>query len=141
MNQIKIICSGLLTMLALLPAVSIAQDKAWFFASGRWWRLDQFLPGTAGLGDDGGQVLDDNRITRPMWKVYYLTRNGMRVARAAAGPWLYPLALLWYLRAWFRKARFYDPDERPAYRKMLRIGLWDGLRGVRGRHPDYPPQR
>jgi len=39
----------------------IAQDKAWFFASGRWWRLDQYLPGTDGLGEGGGPVIDDRR--------------------------------------------------------------------------------
>ena len=54
----------------------IVQDKAWFFASGRWWRLDQFLPGTAGLGDDGGQVLDDNRITNLMGRVTYQINEG-----------------------------------------------------------------
>ncbi len=49
----------------------IAQDKAWFFASGRWWRVDQFLPGTLGLGEGGGQVIDDNRITNFMAKTTY----------------------------------------------------------------------
>jgi hypothetical protein len=47
----------------------IVRDKAWFFASGRWWRLDQFLPGTQGLGEGGGPVIDDNRITNAMGKV------------------------------------------------------------------------
>lgn len=49
----------------------IAKDKVWFFGSGRWWRLDQFLPGTQGLGEGGGPVIDDNRITNLMGKVTY----------------------------------------------------------------------
>lgn len=84
-------------------------------------------------------TLDANSVTRPLWKVYYLTRNGMRVARTASGPLLYPFALGWYVVRWLRKARHYTAEERPGYRAMLRRGLWDGLRGVRGRHPEFPP--
>ena len=49
----------------------VIQDKAWFFTAGRWWRLDQFLPGTQGLGPDGGPVIDDNRITNAMGKLTF----------------------------------------------------------------------
>ena len=72
---------------------------------------------------------------RPIWKVYYLCRNGVRMARAAAGPWLFALALGWYLLAWTRKARLYPPAERRLYRRMMRAGLRDGLRGRGGANP------
>ena len=49
----------------------IVQDKAWFFGAGRWWRLDQFLPGTEGLGEGGGPTIDDNRITNAMGKATF----------------------------------------------------------------------
>lgn len=72
-------------------------------------------------------------VTRPLWKVYYLCRNGIALARMAAGPLLYPVALLWYLAAWWRKARHYTPAERPLYRSLMREGVRDGLKGLRGR--------
>lgn len=80
---------------------------------------------------DCGHVL----APRPIWKAYYLCRNGVRMARAAAGPWLFPLALGWYLVAWTRKARHYPPAERRLYRRMMRAGLRDGLRGQDGANP------
>jgi len=44
----------------------ILQDKAWFFGSVRWWRLDQFQTGA--LNPDGSQAIDDNRIRNFMGK-------------------------------------------------------------------------
>lgn len=73
-------------------------------------------------------------VTRPMWKVYYLSRNGVALARMAAGWWLFPVALGWYLVAWSRKARHYAVEERPLYRALLWQGVWDGLLGRRGRN-------
>jgi hypothetical protein len=44
----------------------IAHDKAWYFGSIRWWRLDQFQTGA--LNPDGSQAIDDNRIRNFMGK-------------------------------------------------------------------------
>jgi rhamnopyranosyl-N-acetylglucosaminyl-diphospho-decaprenol beta-1,3/1,4-galactofuranosyltransferase len=74
--------------------------------------------------------------TRPLWKVYYLCRNGVYLAREAAGRLLFPLALLWYLGVWLRKTKHYDKDERPLYRALLWAGLRDGLLGRTGRRDD-----
>ena len=44
----------------------IMRDKAWWFASARWWRLDQFVPGA--FNEDGSPGIDDNRIRNFMGK-------------------------------------------------------------------------
>jgi hypothetical protein len=45
----------------------IARDKAWFFGSFRWWRLDQYQLGA--INPDGSQGIDDNQIRNIMGKV------------------------------------------------------------------------
>lgn len=82
------------------------------------------------------RTLGEGLATRPLWKVYYLCRNGVSVAGMAAGPLLFPFALLWYLVAWTRKARHYSAAERPLYRKLLWRGVRDGLLRRRGRNDD-----
>ncbi|HSF20042.1 MAG TPA: TonB-dependent receptor [Vicinamibacteria bacterium] len=47
----------------------IVTDKAWFFGSIRWWRLDQFQTGA--VNPDGSQAIDDNRIRNFMGKGTY----------------------------------------------------------------------
>jgi hypothetical protein len=47
----------------------ILRDRAWFFGSIRWWRLDQFQIGAR--NPDGSQAIDDNRIRNFMGKVTY----------------------------------------------------------------------
>jgi hypothetical protein len=51
----------------------LVQDKAWFFGSLRWWRLDQFQTGAR--NPDGSQAIDDNRIRNFMGKVTYQITN------------------------------------------------------------------
>jgi GT2 family glycosyltransferase len=77
--------------------------------------------------------LGKGMATRPLWKVYYLCRNGVALARAAAGP-LQPLALFWYCCVWASRARHYAPHERAIYWSMMWRGLRDGLLGRRGRN-------
>jgi capsular polysaccharide transport system permease protein len=78
-------------------------------------------------------TLGTGLVTRPLWKVYYLSRNGVALARVAAGPLLFPAALLWYLVAWTRKEKHYDPTERALYRSLMWEGVRDGLLWRRGR--------
>lgn len=80
------------------------------------------------------RTLGAGLATRPLWKVYYLCRNGIDVAWHAAGPVLFPAALLWYLIVWTRKSRHYSSRERPLYRRMLWTGVRDGLMRRRGRN-------
>lgn len=73
---------------------------------------------------------------RPLWKVYYLCRNGIRMTRVAAGLWFRPVAILWYLVAWARKARHYAAAERPVYRRLMWLGVRDGFAGRLGACPE-----
>ena len=73
-------------------------------------------------------------IYRPLWKIYYHCRNGVSIARQAAGPLIFPAALAYYTLIWWRRGRHYDADERRLYRQMMWAGLRDGLRGRRGRN-------
>lgn len=79
-------------------------------------------------------TLSIDLATRPLWKVYYLSRNGVPMARLAAGIWLFPLALSYYVFVWIRKTRYYQPHERSLYRHLMWTGLRDGLLGRRGRN-------
>jgi rhamnopyranosyl-N-acetylglucosaminyl-diphospho-decaprenol beta-1,3/1,4-galactofuranosyltransferase len=73
-------------------------------------------------------------VYRPLWKAYYHCRNGVAIARAAAGPLVFPLALAWYTILWARRGRHYGGAERALYRRMMWRGILDGLRGHRGRN-------
>ncbi len=73
-------------------------------------------------------------IYRPLWKIYYHCRNGVSIARQAAGPLIFPAALLYYTVIWWRRGNRYEPSERALYRRMMWIGLRDGLLRRRGRN-------
>lgn len=75
-------------------------------------------------------------VYRPLWKIYYHCRNGVGIARAAAGPVVFPLALAWYVAQWWRRGRHCRPEDRALYRRMMWAGLRDGLRGRHGRNPE-----
>jgi len=72
-------------------------------------------------------------VYHPLWKIYYHCRNGVSIARQAAGPVIFPLALTYYTLIWWRRSWLYANDERRSYRRMMWMGLSDGLRGRRGR--------
>ena len=77
----------------------------------------------------------DARVTRPLWKVYYLHRNSLFVYRAASG-WLFPFVLLAVLPKWWMKSRAYGAADRPVFLRLLRRAVGDGLRGRRTRSHD-----
>lgn len=80
-------------------------------------------------------TMGDGFIYRPLWKIYYHCRNGVSIARAAAGPLVFPAALAFYTLLWWRRSRHYPTiDERRLYRRLMWRGLGDGLRGRRGRN-------
>jgi GT2 family glycosyltransferase len=70
---------------------------------------------------------------RPLWKIFYHSRNGVGIARAAAGPLVFPLALAWYLVLWSRRARAVPACERAAYRRLMWLGVRHGLARRKGR--------
>ena len=73
-------------------------------------------------------------VYRPLWKIYYHCRNGVSIARQAAGPIVFPAALVYYTVIWWRRGRHCTPEERPLYRRMMWAGLRDGLMRRRGRN-------
>lgn len=79
------------------------------------------------------RTFDGSFVYRPLWKLYYTCRNGVEIARQAAGPLVFPLALAWYIALWWRRGRACPPHERAAYRRMMWRGIADGLRRRRGR--------
>ncbi|HBG97948.1 MAG: glycosyltransferase [Rhodobacteraceae bacterium] len=97
---------------------------------------------TLGLRQAGGRIAFDPGLRfehdystarlhggalRPLWKVYYHHRNLLLVYRRAAGPALAPVLAL-ILPKWLMAARRYASD-RPAYLRLLRLAVADGLRG------------
>ncbi|WP_170167069.1 glycosyltransferase [Paracoccus methylarcula] len=90
-----------------------------------------FDPATRFVHDCGS--MDQNFVYHPLWKIYYHCRNGVDIARASAGPLIFPLALAWYVVIWARRARHAAPAQRPAYRRLMWIGIRDGLLRRRGR--------
>lgn len=81
-------------------------------------------------------TMGEGFVYRPLWKIYYHCRNGVSVARQAAGPIVFPLALAYYVTIWWRRGRHCDKDDRALYDWMMWQGLRDGLRGKRGRNDE-----
>jgi GT2 family glycosyltransferase len=79
-------------------------------------------------------TMGEGFVYRPLWKIYYHCRNGVQIAREAAGPVVFPAALAYYTLVWWRRGRSCPPESRRLYYRMMRDGLRDGLRGRRGRN-------
>lgn len=63
---------------------------------------------------------------QPLWKAYYNHRNLVFVYRHAAGLLFWPV-LVAILPKWWLKSRHYG-DHRPAFRRLIRAAIRDGLR-------------
>jgi len=68
---------------------------------------------------------DGYSALKPLWKVYYIYRNGLWTYRLAAG-WAFWLILPVVLLKWAFKGRHYGDDKR-VYFRMLGQALLDGL--------------
>ena len=84
-------------------------------------------------------TIGDGFVYRPIWKIYYHCRNGVSIARQAAGPIVFPLALAYYTMLWWHRGRYCKGAERLLYNRLMALGLRDGLKGRRGRS-DYAHQ-
>lgn len=91
-----------------------------------------FMPAVRFEHDCG--TIGEGFVYRPLWKIYYHCRNGVSIARQAAGPVIFPLALAYYTLIWWRRQRSYTPTEQKLYRKMMWAGLRDGFLSKRGRN-------
>jgi GT2 family glycosyltransferase len=78
-------------------------------------------------------TMGDGFVYRPLWKIYYHCRNGVSIARQAAGPLIFPFALVYYTTIWWRRGQACPIELRPTYYRMMRMGLCDGLLLRRGR--------
>lgn len=94
------------------------------------WRI-LLSPSLRFLHDCG--TMGEGFVYRPLWKVYYHCRNGISIARMAAGPLIYPLALAYYVMIWWRRGHKCPAEQRPTYFRLMRLGIWDGLTGRTGR--------
>jgi rhamnopyranosyl-N-acetylglucosaminyl-diphospho-decaprenol beta-1,3/1,4-galactofuranosyltransferase len=91
-----------------------------------------FVPSIRFAHDCG--TMGEGFVYRPLWKIYYHCRNGVSIARQAAGPLIFPLALAYYTAVWWRRGRACPADIRPQYYHMMRLGLRDGMLRRRGRN-------
>ena len=94
------------------------------------WRI-WLVPAVRFLHDCG--TMGEGFVYRPLWKIYYHCRNGVAIARMAAGPIVFPAALVYYILQWFRRGLSCPKTERKTYYRLMRKGLWDGLMWRRGR--------
>lgn len=78
-------------------------------------------------------TMGDGFVYRPLWKIYYHCRNGVSIARQAAGPLIFPLALAYYVTIWWRRGQACPADLRQNYYRMMKMGIMDGLLRRRGR--------
>jgi GT2 family glycosyltransferase len=79
-------------------------------------------------------TMGDGFVYRPLWKIYYHCRNGVSIARQAAGPLVFPLALAYYTVIWWRRGRHCEGAERCLYNRLMAMGLRDGIQRRRGRN-------
>jgi GT2 family glycosyltransferase len=64
---------------------------------------------------------------RPLWKAYYMHRNGLMVYRRASGRW-FPLVAAFFVPKWALGARRYGA-RRGAFLRLLRLAVGDGWFG------------
>lgn len=79
-------------------------------------------------------TMGEGFVYRPLWKIYYHCRNGVAIARVAAGPIVFPAALAYYTLLWWKRGRACPAAERDTYYKLMWQGIRDGLLWRRGRH-------
>jgi GT2 family glycosyltransferase len=94
------------------------------------WRI-RLLPSVRFVHDCG--TMGEGFVYRPLWKIYYHCRNGVAIARVAAGPIVFPAALAYYILQWVRRGFSCPAAERKTYFKLMRMGLRDGVLWRRGR--------
>lgn len=65
----------------------------------------------------------------PLWKVYYLHRNAWAVYRRVTGPMIFPVLMAGMLPKWFSKGSALPFDQRRICRRLIRLAVWDAIRG------------
>ena len=78
------------------------------------------------------ETLAAGDVYRPLWKNHYTIRNGVEVARVAAG-WMFPAALAYLVLVWTKRGLRLRGEEQRAYFAIFARAFWHGLRRKRGR--------
>ena len=79
------------------------------------------------------ETLAAGDVYRPLWKNHYTIRNGVEVARVAAG-WMFPAAIAYLVLVWTKRGLRLRGGERRAYFAIFARAFWHGLRRKRGRY-------
>lgn len=80
------------------------------------------------------KTIGNANVFRPLWKNYYLARNGVKVAYSASNFAIFPAALGYYMLNWFLRGQGCTSSERRIYYKLLLMGIMDGLKGKSGKN-------
>ena len=73
---------------------------------------------------DCGTLINQKAIYSPLWRVYYMYRNGFEMYRYTAGIFFYPIVVL-KIFLWYRKSKFYTNPN--LYKKIMWLAIKDGL--------------
>lgn len=65
-------------------------------------------------------------VYKPLWKAYFTYRNRLEMYRVAAGIF-FPLIALIKIPQCFLAQRYYDKEERPAFKRLVRLAIKDGM--------------
>ena len=69
---------------------------------------------------------------RPLWKNYYTIRNGIKVARVAAG-WMAPAAIAYLMALWIKRGLSLPRHERAEYFRYFARAIRHAIAGKTGR--------
>lgn len=71
---------------------------------------------------------DEDKVYRPLWKVYYAYRNGMQLYRVSAGRFMFCLVAPVKAVQWLVKTHSYSGSRIP-YLKLLGVAIRDFVKG------------
>lgn len=78
------------------------------------------------------ETLANGIAYRPLWKNYYTIRNGIKVARVAAG-WMAPAAIAYLLALWVKRGLSLPRHERAEYFRYFARAIRHAIAGKTGR--------
>ena len=86
-----------------------------------------FIPQLKFIHDTETLENTDEGVYSPLWKVYYIFRNGIELYRHMNRLSVYPYAVAKYLQL-FSQIKKYPSNLQDPYRKLIKMALFDGLK-------------
>ncbi len=86
-----------------------------------------FIPQLKFIHDTKTLETADEGVYSPLWKVYYIFRNGIELYRHMNRLSVYPYAVAKYLQL-FSQIKKYPSNLQEPYRKLIKMALFDGLK-------------